>query len=103
MQGAAQEAEGILNEARQKAQRLFEENEQRIRAETERIKEETTQDIDRERRKAMQDVRGQTADLALLIAEKVLSRSLADEDHTRLAKEALEAVSAQQQTGGEKA
>ena len=102
LQGAAQEAEGILNEARQKAQRVFEENEQRIRTETERIKEETTQEIDRERRKALQDVRGQTADLALLIAEKVLNRSLVNEDNTRLAKEALDAIEAHQQNGGAK-
>ena len=102
LQGAAQEVEGILNEARQKAQRLLEENEQRIRAETERIKEETTQDIDRERRKALQEVRAQTANLALLIAEKVLSRSVVDEDHTRLAKEALDAVSSPPQNGGSK-
>jgi F-type H+-transporting ATPase subunit b len=100
LQGAAQEAEGILNEARRKAQHLFEENEQRIRAETERIRAETSQDIDRERRKALQEVRGQTADLALLIAEKVLQRSLVDEDHTRFAKEALDAVSEYQQNGG---
>ena len=99
LQGAAREAEGIMAEARQKAQRLLEENEQRLRAESERIKTETSQEIDRERRKAVQQVREQTADLAILVAEKVLVRSLSDEDHHRLAKEALQAVAVHHQNG----
>ena len=96
LRGAAQEAEAIVAEAKAKAQRMLEENEQRLRAESDRIKAETTQEIERERRKALQDIRGEAADLALLVAEKVLTRSLSDEDHRRLANEALAAVTADQ-------
>ena len=95
LQGAAKEAEAILAEAKQTAQRLLEENEQRLRAESQRIKEETTQEIERERRKALQDIKDTTADLAVLVAEKVIGRSLNDADHQRFAQEALAAVSAQ--------
>lgn len=95
LQLAAKEVEMILTEAKQQAQRLLDENEQRLRAESQRIKEETTQDIDRERRKAIQDIRTQSAELALLIAEKVIGRSLSDDDHRRFAQEALAAVAAQ--------
>src|SRR5680860_1635544 len=56
LQLAAKEVETILTEAKQQAQRLLDENEQRLRAKSQRIKEETTQDIDRERRKAIQDL-----------------------------------------------
>lgn len=90
--GATKEAEAILAEAKNKAQRLLEENEQRLRAESDRIRAETSQDIDRERRKALQDVREAAVDLAINVAEKVLTRSLSDEDHRRLAQEALQAV-----------
>ena len=93
LRGAAQEAEAIVAEARNKAQRLLEENEQRLRVESERIKTETSQEIERERRKALQDIRGKAADLALLVAEKVLVRSLSDDDNRRLAEEALQSVS----------
>ena len=96
LQGAAQEAEAIVAEARKKAQRLLEENEQRLRKESERIKAETSQEIERERRKALQDIRREAADLALLVAEKVLVRSLSDDDNRRLAKAALQAVSSDQ-------
>lgn len=95
LQLAAKEVEAILTEAKQQAQRLLEENEQRLRAESQRIKEETTQDIDRERRKAIQDIKTQSAELALLVAEKVIGRSLSDDDHRRFAQEALAAVAAQ--------
>lgn len=95
LQFAAKEVETILTEAKQQAQRLLDENEQRLRAESQRIKEETTQDIDRERRKAIQDIKTQSAELALLIAEKVIGRSLSDDDHRRFAQEALAAVTAQ--------
>jgi F-type H+-transporting ATPase subunit b len=95
LQGAAKEVETILSEAKQKAQRLLDENEQRLRAESQRIKEETTQDIERERRKAIQDIKNQTADLAILVAEKVIGRSLSTDDQHRFAQEALAAVASQ--------
>lgn len=95
LQMAAKEVETIMSEAKKKAQRLLDENEQRLRAESQRIKEEATQDIERERRKAVQDIRNQTADLAILVAEKVIGRSLSDDDHRRFAQETLAAVAAQ--------
>lgn len=101
LRGAAQEAEAMLTEARTKSQRMLEENEQRLRAESERIKAETTQEIDRERRKALQDIRGEAADLALLVAEKVLVRSLSDDDNRRFAQEALQSVSADHSASGQ--
>ena len=90
---ASQEAEGILSAARERAQRLMEENEQRLTTEAERIKGDATREIDHERRKAIQDIRTQTTDLALMVAEKVVQRSLTDADHRRLADEALDALS----------
>ena len=89
----AKEAEGILAAARERAQMLMEENEQRLTSEAERIKGDATREIDQERRKAIQDIRAQTTELALMMAEKVVERSLTDADHRRLADEALDALS----------
>ncbi len=91
--GASREAEGVLAAAKERAQRLMEENEQRLTAEAERIKGDATREIDHERRKAIQDIRSQTTELALMVAEKVVQRSLTDADHRRLADEALDALS----------
>jgi F-type H+-transporting ATPase subunit b len=94
LQAAAKEAEALMAEAKQKAQRLLDENQQKLRAESERIKEAATQDIERERRKAVEDIKDQTADLAILVAEKVIGRSLSDDDHRRFAQEAIAEVAA---------
>ena len=91
--GASREAEGVLAAAKERAQRLMEENEQRLTTEAERIKGDATREIDHERRKAIQEIRSQTTDLALMVAEKVVQRSLTDADHRRLADEALDALS----------
>jgi len=90
---AAKEAEGILAATKERAQRLMEENEQRMTAEAERIRGDATREIDHERRKAIQDIRAQTTDIALMVAEKVVQRSLNEADHRKFADDALEALS----------
>jgi F-type H+-transporting ATPase subunit b len=92
LNAASKDAEGIMAAAKERAQRLLEENEQRLSAEAERIKGDATREIDQERRKAIQEIRTQTTDMALMVAEKVVERSLNDADHRRLADEALEAL-----------
>jgi F-type H+-transporting ATPase subunit b len=94
MAAASREAEAVLAQAKERAQRLLDENEQRLVAEAERIKMDATREIEHERRRAIQEIRTQTADLALLVAEKVIERSLTDADHRRMADEALAAVAA---------
>lgn len=93
LNSAAKEAEVLLAAAKDRAQRLMEENEQRMTVEAERIKGDATREIDQERRKAIQDIRAQTTNLALMVAEKVVQRSLTEADHRKFADEALEALS----------
>ena len=81
----------MLAQAKERAQRLMEENEQRMTADAERIKGDATREIEHERRKAVQDIRSQTTELALMVAEKVV-RAFTEADR-RLADEALEALS----------
>jgi F-type H+-transporting ATPase subunit b len=92
MAAASREAESVLAQAKERAQRVLEDNEQRLRTETERIKAEAAREIEQERRRAVQEIRAQAADLAILIAEKVVERSLNEADHRRLAEEALATV-----------
>src|SRR4029078_889715 len=89
----AKDAEAILAAAKERAQRLMEENEQRMTTEAERIKGDATREIDHERLKSIQDIRSHTTDLALMVAEKVVQRSLNEADHRKFADEALEALS----------
>ncbi len=89
---AAKEAEALLTQAKDRAQRMMDENEQRMTADAERIKGDATREIEAERRKAVQDIRSQTTDLAMMVAEKVVGRALTESDHRRLADEALDAL-----------
>lgn len=89
---AARDADALLAQAKERAARLMEENEQRMTADADRIKGDATREIETERRKAIQDIRSQTTDLAMMVAEKVVGRALTDGDHRRLADEALDAL-----------
>lgn len=93
LSAAGKEAEAILAAAKERAQRLLDENEQRLTVEAERIKGDATREIEQERRKAVQDIRTQTTELALMVAEKVVQRSLTEADQRKFADEALEALS----------
>jgi F-type H+-transporting ATPase subunit b len=98
LKAASKEAETVLSAARERAQRIMEENEQRLKVESQRAKEDATREIDQERRRAIQDIRNQTTEMALLVAEKVVGRSLTDADHKRMADEALASVAESRKT-----
>jgi len=92
MKAAEKAAEGLVEQAKLRAQHLLEENERRLTQEAERISTSTAREIDQERRRALEDVRAYATELALRVAEKLVERTLTDADHKRLAEEALSAV-----------
>jgi len=92
MKAAQKEAEALVEQARTRAQHLLDENERRLTQEAERIRASAARDIEQERRRAIDEVRAYTTDLALRVAEKLVERSLNDDDHKRLAEETLAAV-----------
>ena len=83
------QAEEILGEAR----RVAEAQRERVRQETEedrqRRLEDTRRQIEAETARALEQIRAEIADLALVAAEKVTARSLRGEDHRRLIEDAL--------------
>jgi F-type H+-transporting ATPase subunit b len=92
MKAAHREAEILMEQAKTRAQHLLEENERRLTQEADRIKAAAGREIDQERRRALEEVRGYATELALRVAEKLMERSLTDDDHKRLAEESLAAV-----------
>ena len=51
--------------------------------------EQTRRDIEAETRRAIQEIRGEVADLTVLATEKVTRRALSEDDQRRLVEEAL--------------
>ena len=54
--------------------------------------ERTRRDIEAETRRALEEIRGEVANLTVLATEKLARKSLDDEDHRRLIDEALNEI-----------
>ena len=112
-EAAADQRQGILNEARReageivlRAQKVADDERAKgvaqTQAEIDRLRERAVAEIDAERKRALADVRGQVADLALLAAGKVVGETLSHEREKRLVNEFLAQVSAQVPAGDER-
>jgi F-type H+-transporting ATPase subunit b len=77
-----------LKEAAAEQKRLVE----AARAESQRLVETAKAQMDADVRRAREELRREVADLATAVAEKLLRRSLRDEDHRRIVAEAITKV-----------
>lgn len=81
---ARQEAQRMLDQATRMGETLRQELEQKARQQANQIIEQARAEIDRERLKALQDLRRQVADLAVLAAGRVIGESLDGQKHREL-------------------
>jgi F-type H+-transporting ATPase subunit b len=81
---ARQEAQRMLDQATRMGETLRQELEQKARQQANQIVEQARAEIDRERLKALQDLRRQVADLAVLAAGRVIGESLDGQKHREL-------------------
>ncbi|MDE2826581.1 MAG: F0F1 ATP synthase subunit B [Bacteroidota bacterium] len=70
------QAQRLLREAREEAQQLREREVLRTREEISALRNQAQEDIARDKEKALQALRSEVADLAILAAEKVLQENL---------------------------
>jgi F-type H+-transporting ATPase subunit b len=90
LEAARREGQDILTQAAQMGDRLKEEARGEARQETEVIVARARAEIEREREEAIDEVKRQFVDLAIIAAEKVVNESLDRERHRRLIEEVLE-------------
>jgi F-type H+-transporting ATPase subunit b len=83
------EAEEILDRSRKAGESTKAEIVEEARSQAERTLEKGREQIDRDVRAALKELKEQVADLTLLATERVVGRSLDDADHRRLIEEAL--------------
>ena len=109
-EAAADQRQGILNEARreggeivQRAQKVADDEREKgvanTQVEIDRMRERAVADIDTERKRALSDVRSQVADLALMAASKVVGETINTDREKRLVDEFLTQVSAEAPSG----
>jgi F-type H+-transporting ATPase subunit b len=89
MREARGEAEGILAEARRVADAQKERLRDELESDRQRRLEETTKQIEAETRRALEQIRAEVAELALVATSKVTGKVLTDEDHRRLIEQAV--------------
>lgn len=87
---ARQEGQAVIGQATQIGDRLKEEARGEARKEAQTIVDRTRVDLERERDKAIDDLRREFVDTAILAAEKVISETLDKEKHRKLIEQALE-------------
>ena len=90
---AIQEARREANDILVRAQKVADDSRQRdlaaTREELERIRERATEDIAAEKQRALVELRGEVADLALQAASRVVGETMTDQRHRRLVEEFL--------------
>ncbi len=90
LEEARREGQEILSQAAALGEKLKEEARQEARAQAEALIARARSEIELEREQAIQQLRQEFADLAILAAEKVLRETLDRERHRRMIEEVLE-------------
>jgi F-type H+-transporting ATPase subunit b len=86
---AREERSKILDQARQAGEHLKTEVLEKARREADQVLVRAKRQIELETEQAILTIRDQAAELAIKAAERVIERSLTDEDHRRMAREAV--------------
>lgn len=87
---ARREGQEVISQARQIGERMKEEARQEARHEAQALVERAGGEIRRERDEAIDELRKEFVDLAIVAAEKVINETLDKEKHRRLIHEVLE-------------
>ena len=89
MEAARTEAREIVASSQETAQRLREDLEQRARVDAEQIVTRAREEIGIERNQAIEQLRGEFADLTITAAERVIGQALDRDAHQRLIDEVI--------------
>ena len=92
LQEARSQAEDIVQRAHRAGENVEQEAKQDAKRQHEEMMESTRREIERETQRALEEIRREVANLTIAATEKVTRKSLDDEDHQRLVREALEEV-----------
>lgn len=89
---ARQEATEIVSSATKRAQERSDELLRQANDEAASLKKRAEEAIEQERKKAMNEIKGEIADLSVMIASKVVEREVKEEDHKRMIEDFISKV-----------
>ena len=93
---AREEADGLVRNAVQTAQRRSDQMMAEASGQASRMKQKAEEEIAREKQQMLQDVRGEISDLAVSIASKVVEREIDPADHRQCVDEFIRNVGEEQ-------
>jgi F-type H+-transporting ATPase subunit b len=102
MARAADEVRGILEKARQDAQAAADQLVKQAQGEAEAARQRAQRDIATARDQALAEIWQKTADMAVLVAGRVLAKELNDADHHRLLEAAIQELPAAPGVNGQR-
>jgi F-type H+-transporting ATPase subunit b len=97
---ARSEANRVIEEARQQAEQVRKDLVAKAEAEARAVVERAGEQINAERRRTLQELQGQIADLSIQLAEKVVGRSLDGESQREMVDAYIREVSGMSSNGG---
>jgi F-type H+-transporting ATPase subunit b len=83
------EAESILSKSRSEAEKLREEIKQKARSDADAILRDAQRQIETETGRALRQIRGEIADMSVMIASKLIGRNFSKQDNSELIEETL--------------
>jgi len=99
---AREQADDIVSRSRRAADAMQDESKAEAKRYREELMESTRRDIETETQRSLDQIRKEVANLTVLATEKVMRKSLYDEDHRRLIEEALSEADFSALAGSEK-
>ena len=92
---AHEKANTILKMAEEESRKVRDESLQETQAKCKQMLDEAEREIKRNQEKVLQEIRGHIAQLTIASTEKILNKTISQEDKTRLAEESIEEVLAE--------
>ncbi len=92
MEGAKEESAQMIREASKKAQQRSDEIIADAKKEAAAIKVRADEDIEREKKRAENELRGEISSLAVLVAQKVVEKEINEADHDKFINDFIENV-----------
>lgn len=89
---AKKEAQELLSKARKTAEATKDELIQKAESEATKMLEKAKHDIALEKEKAVEEIRSQTAEISVLIASKLIGRTLSKNDHKDIIEASLDKI-----------
>lgn len=92
LEQSKKEAKEIIEASRQTARKIQEDIEEKAHEKSKQMIDEALEEIKRQKEKSLNEIKNSIIDIAMQTTEKIISKSLSEEEHKKLIEESLQEV-----------